>query len=171
MIGSLSPTGTSSTYVPTRAATTRETTGGAGARTENTTENTSPKKRTESELSEADRQKVNALKQTDRRVRAHEMAHVAAGGSLVKSGANFNYETGPDGQRYAVGGEVAIDASPGRSPDETIDKATRIKAAALAPAEPVATGSSSRRTGRANGPPGDHRARHPAKKHWRGTKR
>lgn len=136
MTGSLSPTGTSTAYVPARVVATRNAAIGVGARTGSTAENASREKRTESQLSEADQQKVNALKQTDRRVRAHEMAHVAAGGSLVKSGANFNYETGPDGQRYAVGGEVAIDASPGRSPEETIDKATRIKAAALAPADP-----------------------------------
>ncbi len=69
-------------------------------------------------------------------MRAHEMAHVAAGGSLVRSGASFSYAIGPDGQRYAVGGEVGIDTSPGRSPEETLDKAARIRAAALAPADP-----------------------------------
>lgn len=88
------------------------------------------------QLSEADRQRLQSLQRSDRQVRAHEMAHVAAGGSLVRSGASFSYAIGPDGQRYAVGGEVGIDTSPGRSPAETLDKAARIRAAALAPADP-----------------------------------
>ena len=37
---------------------------------------------------------------------------------------------------YAVGGEVNIDTSPGRTPQETIDKARQVQAAALAPADP-----------------------------------
>ena len=46
---------------------------------------------------------------------------------------------GPDGRRYAVGGEVAIDASrvPG-DPQATIRKAQVIRRAALAPAAPSA---------------------------------
>jgi hypothetical protein len=88
------------------------------------------------QLSEADRQRLQSLQRSDRQVRAHEMAHVAAGGSLVRSGASFSYAIGPDGQRYAVAGEVAIDTSPGRSPEETLDKAAQIRAAALAPADP-----------------------------------
>ena len=64
------------------------------------------------------------------------MAHVAAGGSLIRSGASFTYESGPDGLRYAIGGEVGIDTSPGRTPAETLAKADQIRAAALAPADP-----------------------------------
>lgn len=88
------------------------------------------------QLSEADQQRLRALQQRDREVRAHEMAHVAAGGSLIRSGASFTYEAGPDGQRYAIGGEVGIDTSPGRTPAETLAKADQIRAAALAPADP-----------------------------------
>ena len=88
------------------------------------------------QLSEADLQKLQVLRQRDREVRAHEMAHVAAGGSLVRGGASFTYEVGPDGQRYAMGGEVGIDTSPGRTPVETLAKADQIRAAALAPTDP-----------------------------------
>lgn len=87
-------------------------------------------------LSEADQQRVRELQQRDREVRAHELAHVAAGAGLILRGASFTYETGPDGQRYAIGGEVTIDTSPGRTPEETLSKASRVKAAALAPADP-----------------------------------
>ena len=88
------------------------------------------------ELSADDRRRVEELKSTDRAVRAHEAAHMAAGGSLVTSGASFSYETAPDGQRYAVAGEVGIDTSKGRTPEETLVRAQQIRAAALAPADP-----------------------------------
>lgn len=88
------------------------------------------------ELSERDQQRVQELSSRDREVRAHEMAHVAAGGGLVISGPSYDYTTGPDGRRYAVAGEVQIDTSPGSTPEESLDKASRIQAAALAPAEP-----------------------------------
>ncbi len=87
-------------------------------------------------LSDAEQRQVAELKERDREVRAHEMAHVAAGAGLVTRGASYTYQTGPDGQRYAIGGEVGIDTSPGRTPEETLAKAERIRAAALAPAEP-----------------------------------
>lgn len=88
------------------------------------------------QLSEADQQRVRELQQRDREVRAHELAHVAAGAGLILRGASFTYDTGPDGQRYAIGGEVTIDTSPGKTAEETLSKASRIKAAALAPADP-----------------------------------
>ncbi|MDR2015563.1 MAG: hypothetical protein LBP99_08110 [Azoarcus sp.] len=88
------------------------------------------------ESSATDLRRVEELKSTDRAVRAHEAAHMAAGGSLVTSGASFSYETGPDGQRYAVAGEVGIDTSKGRTPEETLTRAQQIRAAALAPADP-----------------------------------
>jgi hypothetical protein len=81
---------------------------------------------------------IDELKKTDRAVRAHEQAHLAAAGGLAVSGATFGYQRGPDGQRYAVSGEVSIDVSPGRTPQETMAKADRIRAAALAPADPSA---------------------------------
>jgi hypothetical protein len=50
--------------------------------------------------------------------------------------ATFTYETGPDGKSYAVGGEVPVDMSGGRTPEETVARAAQIRAAALAPADP-----------------------------------
>lgn len=79
---------------------------------------------------------VDELKQIDRKVRAHEQAHLAVGADLVRGGASFTYQTGPDKNRYAVAGEVSIDASPGRTPEETIPKAQHIRATALAPVDP-----------------------------------
>jgi len=80
---------------------------------------------------------LDKLKARDADVRAHEAAHVAAGGDLITSGVTFSYETGPDGRAYAVGGDVSIDTSPvSGNPQATIAKAQQIIAAALAPADP-----------------------------------
>lgn len=78
------------------------------------------------------------LKKADAAVRAHEQAHLAAAGGLAKGGASFVYQKGPDGREYAVAGEVQIDTSKGATPEETIARMTRVRAAALAPANPSA---------------------------------
>lgn len=88
------------------------------------------------ELSAEESQQLEKLKARDREVRAHELAHLAAAGSLATSGASFTYQRGPDGASYAIGGEVQIDTSAGSNPEETIRKAQIIRAAAQAPAEP-----------------------------------
>jgi hypothetical protein len=67
----------------------------------------------------------------------HEQAHASLGGQYASS-PQYEYERGPDGRRYAVGGEVSIDISEASTPEETIRKAQQVKAAALAPAEPSA---------------------------------
>lgn len=77
------------------------------------------------------------LKAADREVRAHEQAHMAAGAGITGL-ASYTYKTGPDGKQYAVAGEVPVDTSAGRTPEETLAKAQKIRAAALAPAQPSA---------------------------------
>ena len=63
------------------------------------------------ELTEAETRQVRELQARDREVRAHEAAHKNAAGSLANGSASFSYQTGPDGRRYAVGGEVSIDTA------------------------------------------------------------
>lgn len=87
-------------------------------------------------LSEKELADVRKLEKRDRVVRQHEAAHLAAAGGLAKGGASFTMQAGPDGKRYAIGGEVSIDVSPGRTPEETLRKARIIQAAAQAPADP-----------------------------------
>lgn len=87
-------------------------------------------------LTESEKDQVEKLKQRDAEVRAHEQAHLAAAGSLAMGGPNYAYQTGPDGKQYAIGGDVKIDTSPGRTPEETKRKAQQIRAAALAPSDP-----------------------------------
>jgi hypothetical protein len=88
-------------------------------------------------LSPEEQQKVEELKKIDRKVRAHEAAHMAAGGQYIRGGATYTYQTGPDGKQYAVGGEVSIDLSPvAGDPEATVRKMEKVEAAALAPADP-----------------------------------
>ncbi|MCK9397929.1 MAG: hypothetical protein M0Q44_20355 [Methylobacter sp.] len=89
------------------------------------------------QLSESDIKVVNELKQRDTEVRAHEAAHMAAAGGIATGGPSFEYQQGPDGTSYAIGGEVNIDTSaiPG-DPAATLRKADTIRRAALAPAQP-----------------------------------
>ena len=91
---------------------------------------------TAGQLTAEQRQQIQQLVAIDRKVRDHEQAHLAAAADLARSGASFGYATGPDNRQYAVSGEVSIDVSPARTPQETIAKAQRIRAAALAPADP-----------------------------------
>ena len=79
------------------------------------------------------------LKARDREVRNHENAHRAAGGDLVRGGS-YDYQQGPDGRRYAIGGDVTIDTSPvPGAPEATAEKMRRVISAALAPAQPSST--------------------------------
>ncbi|MEJ2693535.1 MAG: putative metalloprotease CJM1_0395 family protein [Candidatus Thiodiazotropha sp.] len=88
-----------------------------------------------SRLTPEEQSQINDLQQRDREVKAHELAHKAVGGRYV-TGGSFTYQTGPDGRRYAIGGEVTINNSRGSTPEETLRKAELIRRAALAPADP-----------------------------------
>lgn len=92
----------------------------------------------EAEQQSTEQRKLAELKRRDAEVRAHEQAHASVGGDLA-SAPNYEFELGPDGKQYAVGGEVNIDLAmvPG-DPQATIVKMQKVKAAALAPAEPSA---------------------------------
>lgn len=80
---------------------------------------------------------LQELKKRDREVRTHELAHLSAAGQFARGGPNFQFERGPDGQRYAVGGHVSIDTSAVRGdPEATLRKAEVVRRAALAPANP-----------------------------------
>ncbi|WDE11651.1 putative metalloprotease CJM1_0395 family protein [Thalassomonas haliotis] len=84
----------------------------------------------------AEEQEIQALRARDLEVRAHELAHASVGGSATGS-PSYTYEQGPDGRKYAVGGEVSVDLSPvSGDPQATIAKMQKVHAAALAPAEP-----------------------------------
>ena len=83
-----------------------------------------------------EQQELRELKSRDQEVRAHEQAHAAIGGQYAGA-PSYTYERGPDGNQYAVGGEVQIDVSViAGDPQATIQKMQQVRSAALAPAEP-----------------------------------
>lgn len=89
------------------------------------------------EPTEEEQEEITRLERRDAEVRAHENAHKAAAGRHARGGPTYEYERGPDGRRYAVGGEVQIDTSPvPNDADATILKMRQVRRAALAPAEP-----------------------------------
>ena len=103
-----------------------------------------------SEESKEHEETVRKLKARDAEVRAHEQAHKSAGGAYTGS-ISYEYQQGPDGQNYAVGGHVDIDTSPiAGDPSATITKMQQVIRAALAPADPssadraVAAGASAK---------------------------
>lgn len=90
----------------------------------------------EQQNQEAEQQQIEELKARDREVRLHEQAHARVGGQYAGS-PSYEYQRGPDGNNYAVGGQVMIDvAEVPNDPKATIDKMQTVRAAALAPAEP-----------------------------------
>ncbi|MCG8427565.1 MAG: hypothetical protein MI754_09440 [Chromatiales bacterium] len=130
-------------YAPTQAKDTAETNNQINPKnSEESDSSQQPNKVSKSEesnqqgLTPEEQKKVEELKKRDREVRAHEQAHLAAGGQYT-TGVSYEYERGPDGHSYAVGGEVGIDTSPvPGDPEATLEKAEVVRRAALAPAEP-----------------------------------
>lgn len=102
--------------------------------TDGKAKNSEPK--TKDKLSSEEQQEISQLKARDAEVRAHEQAHIAAAAGLRTSAPSFNYETGPDGKKYAIGGEVNISFTRSDDLQEDIQNAETMKAAALAPAQP-----------------------------------
>jgi hypothetical protein len=109
-----------------------------GEQANDTQQESAGKQDAKDKQSEQQEQKEIAdLKARDLEVRLHEQAHAAVGGQYAGS-PTYEYEKGPDGNRYAVAGEVKIDVSEAKEPEETVRKMQQVKAAALAPAEPSA---------------------------------
>lgn len=109
-----------------------------GINEEEDTENAKPGDKTNSRgepLDDQQQREVDELENRDREVRQHEQAHKAVGGQYAGA-ISYEYQQGPDGKRYAVGGEVSIDVSKENEPAATIAKMRQVRAAAMAPAEP-----------------------------------
>ena len=86
-------------------------------------------------LSEEEQKQVEEMKQRDREVHTHEQAHVSAAAGMAGAPV-YEYETGPDGQRYAVAGHVDVKTSGSSNPDTALREAEAVKRAANAPADP-----------------------------------
>ncbi|MEO6098170.1 MAG: putative metalloprotease CJM1_0395 family protein [Fibrobacteria bacterium] len=108
-----------------------------GAQSAGPDKSAGPEKADGKPLSDEERKQIHELERRDREVKAHEAAHKASAGGNARGGASYEYQTGPDGSRYAVGGHVDIDVSPVQgNPRATLEKARTVQRAALAPADP-----------------------------------
>lgn len=87
------------------------------------------------QLTDEEKKMVQELKARDTEVRAHERAHAHAGGNMAGA-PNYQFQTGPDGQRYAVGGDVAIQMPSSKDPATRVQEARQVRAAATAPSRP-----------------------------------
>ncbi|WP_457600018.1 putative metalloprotease CJM1_0395 family protein [Hydrogenivirga sp.] len=76
-----------------------------------------------------------SLRVIEQKVKAHELAHKSVGGELAGP-VRYRYTKGPDGKLYITGGEVPLYLREGRTPEETIEIAQKVKRAALAPMNP-----------------------------------
>ena len=86
-------------------------------------------------LSDKEKQELQELKSRDIEVKKHERTHQRVG-SPYTSAPSYEYETGPDGKKYAVAGSVNIDSSDADTPEKTAEKMRIIIKAAKAPAQP-----------------------------------
>ena len=73
---------------------------------------------------------VARLRGQERDVRRQQVVKAAVGGKHV-SAASYQFDIGPDGHRYIVGGDTPLDLSPvENNPRATIQKMQRVRAAA-----------------------------------------
>ena len=86
-------------------------------------------------LSDKEKQQLQELKSRDIEVKKHEQTHQRVG-SPYTSAPSYEYETGPDGKKYAVAGSVNIDSKDEETPEKTAKKMRIIIKAAKAPAQP-----------------------------------
>lgn len=94
------------------------------------------------QLSPEAQEQLRKLQQRDAEVRTHEAAHLAAAGQYAVGGAHYEYQKGPDGRQYAIGGHVDIDTSPVPGDAEATErKAEQVRRAAMAPGAPSAQDS------------------------------
>lgn len=96
-----------------------------------------PKHSNREDLTPQEEEQLKKLEERDKEVRIHEQAHLQAAGPYGKGPPTYEYQEGPDGKQYAIGGHVHIDANPiPGDPEATIQKARVVYKAALAPKEP-----------------------------------
>ncbi len=99
-------------------------------------ESRAERKSRQKELSQEEVEEIRRLKNLDGKVKAHEMAHKVAAGSLAAGGPYYEYEQGPDGVNYAVAGHVPIHVPETSDPEQALRDSEKAYRAALAPADP-----------------------------------
>lgn len=110
--------------------------GSSTTSTTSTTQITGASGDSSKKLTPEQEQEIAKLKARDAEVKAHEQAHLAAASGINASAPVYDYQMGPDGKEYAVGGEVTVSFQQSNDPEENLSNAETMKAAALAPAQP-----------------------------------
>lgn len=94
-------------------------------------------KQDEAGYSEAEKEQIRELQARDTEVRMHEQAHAAMlgryGGPI-----KYDFQIGPDGRAYAVGGSIQVNAGEEQTPEATLMKAQLLERAALGAGDPSA---------------------------------
>lgn len=90
------------------------------------------------------------LRNADANVRNHEGLHFRTAGGLAAGLPNLEYMRGPDGQYYAVAGEVRVQTSATADPEKASRDAATYARAATAPADASAQDMSAARGAFAN---------------------
>ena len=89
-----------------------------------------------------DESTIQELKARDAEVRAHELKHLASAGQYASGGIVYDYQTGPDGRLYAVGGHVNVNTgSISGNPEASLQKARTLRATAMSVSEPSSADS------------------------------
>ncbi len=73
---------------------------------------------------------LEKFKSSDANIRSHEQAHASL--TTTTSSIQYNYQQGPDGKMYAVGGHVRLDTSMPDDPKAAVVKLDQIKKSATA---------------------------------------
>ena len=76
---------------------------------------------------------LEKFKQSDSDIRTHEQIHASIGHTTTP--ISYNYQQGPDGKMYAVGGHVRLDTSIPDDPKAAAFKLDQIQRASSGPAE------------------------------------
>ncbi|MCP4269219.1 MAG: hypothetical protein GY777_27230 [Candidatus Brocadiaceae bacterium] len=75
-----------------------------------------------------EQKEIEKIRKNSRNVKRRELVYRAVVGNHVRGAASFQYETGPDGMKYAIAGHTAIDTRPIiNNPEASIRKAQAIK--------------------------------------------
>jgi hypothetical protein len=77
---------------------------------------------------------LSKFKRRDAEIRSHEQVHASIGPTT--SPISYNYQQGPDGKMYAVGGSVRLDTSIPDDPKAAAFKLEQIQKAASGPVDP-----------------------------------
>lgn len=89
----------------------------------------------EAELSEDEKAMVKELSERDREVRMHEQVHSAMLGRYAGS-VRYDYQVGPDGHAYAIGGSTEVRSGHAGTNFENFQEAKTIQRAAMGAGNP-----------------------------------